>query len=142
MKGGLTILTALEVVEHDMETFTVLTVIFDNHASAADDLAGIALTIDFAQSCPSTENLGISDLDEVDLVLGAQSLDKLDVLRLSAALDENSKVSLALVQGLGTLAQTTGETIVHEGILQDLLYKRSVSIDSKGVQHALEGHPR
>lgn len=45
-------------------------------------------------------------------MLGAESLNELRVLGLSDGLDEDTEVSLALVEGLGGLAETTGKTVV------------------------------
>jgi len=74
-----------------------------------------------AETSPLTEELGVGDLDQVDLVLGAESLDELDVLALSAGLVENAEMSLALVEGLGSLAETAGKTVVDEGVLENVL---------------------
>ena len=104
-----------------METLRLDTVVLDDDARAADDLAGVALTVDIAKAGPGTEDLGVTDLDEVDLVLSAEGLNELDVLGLSAGLDEDAKVGLTLVEGLGALAETAGETVVNESVLQDLL---------------------
>ena len=114
-------LTVLEVVEEDVETLRLDTVVLDDHARASNDLAGVALTVDLAKTRPGTEDLGVANLDEVDLVLCAECLDELDVLGLRASLDEDAQMGLALVEGLGALTETTGETVVDEGILQDLL---------------------
>ena len=119
--GTDTHLAVLEVVEEDVETLALGTVVLDDDARAADDLAGVALTVDLAETSPGTEQLGVGDLDEVDLVLSAESLNELDVLGLRARLDEDAKVSLTLVERLGALAQTTSETVVDEGVLQNLL---------------------
>ena len=116
-------LTVPEVVEEDVKTLALATVILDDNAAAANDLTGIALTIDLAETSPGTQDLGVTDFDEVDLVLSAESLDELDVLCLSASLDENAKMGLAFVEGLSTLAETTSETVVDESVLQDLLYQ-------------------
>ena len=75
-------LPVLEVVEEDVETLRLDTVVLDDDARAADDLAGVALTVDLAETSPGTKDLGVTDLDEVDLVLGTESLDELDVLSL------------------------------------------------------------
>ena len=104
-----------------METLALDTVVFDDNAGAADDLTGVALTVDLAKAGPGTEDLGVTDLDEVNLVLSTEGLDELDVLGLSAGLDEDAKVSLTLVESLGTLAETTSETVVNECVLQNLL---------------------
>ena len=104
-----------------MQALGLDTVVLDDDARAADDLAGVALAVDLAETSPGAEDLGVTDLDQVDLVLGAEGLNELDVLGLSAGLDEDTEVGLALVEGLGALAETASETVVDEGVLQDLL---------------------
>lgn len=104
-----------------MEPLALDTVVLDDDTRAPDDLAWVALFVDLAQTSPRSEYLSISNLDQVNFVLGTEGLDELDVLGFGARLDEHAKVSLALVQGLGTLAQTTRKTIVHERVLQNLL---------------------
>ena len=107
-----------------METLRLDAVVFDDDARAADDLAGVALTVDLAETSPGSKHLRVSDLDQVDLVLRAEGLNELDVLSLRAGLDEDAQVRLALVQGLGALAEATSQTVVNEGVLQDLLQKK------------------
>jgi hypothetical protein len=121
-----------------VETLALNTVFLDDDARASDDFARVALTVDLAETSPGTENLGISNLtlssvhitmrnvmntnlDEVDLVLSAKSLNQLDVLSLSASLDKNAKMGMASVKSLGALAKATGEAIVNEGIFEHLL---------------------
>jgi hypothetical protein len=70
---------------------------------------------------PLAEHLSIGDLDEGDLVLGAQSNDELLVGLLLAALVENTHVGLAAVEGLGGLAETTGKTVVDQSNAEDTL---------------------
>ena len=104
-----------------MQALAVSTVVLDDDARAANDLAGVTLLVDLAETSPGTEDLGVTDLDEVNLVLSTEGLDELDVLGLRAGLDEHAEVGLALVEGLGALAETAGETVVNESVLQDLL---------------------
>lgn len=54
-------------------------------------------------------------------MLGAEGNDKLLVGLLLAGLVQDTHVSLATVEGLGSLTETAGETIVHESQLQDTL---------------------
>ena len=113
-----------------MKTLGFNTVVLDNDARAADDFARVALTVDLAQTGPGAEHLCVTNLDQVDLVLRAQRLDELDVLGLRAGLDEDAEVGLTLVEGLGALAETAGEAVVNESVLQDLLQSRTcVSFD-------------
>jgi hypothetical protein len=89
--------TNARTVEEDLEGGRVLAVVGDDNARAADDLAGLALTVNLLRGCqrrptakrrvwthgktgPLAEDLGVRDLDELDVVLGAESLDELEVL--------------------------------------------------------------
>lgn len=77
---------------------------------------------------PLAEHLSVRNLDEGNLVLGAESDNKLLVSLLLAALVEDTHVSLAAVEGLGGLTETTGKTVVDQGDAQNTL---------KGIQ---DGH--
>jgi len=115
------LLLGLEVVEQDGTLLGLLTPVLDNDARAVDDLARIALTVEDAETGPLAELLAIGDLDQGDLVLGAQGDDQLLVGLLLAGLVQDTHVSLAAVEGLGSLTETAGKTIVHESQLQDTL---------------------
>lgn len=108
-----------------MEALRLDTVILNDDARAANDLAGVALTVDLAEASPGTKDLGVTDLDQVDFVLGAESLDQLDVLGFRASLDEDAEVGLTLVERFSTLTETASKTIVNEGVLQNLLQASS-----------------
>ena len=137
-------LTVLEVVEEDMKSLRLDTVVLDDDARAANDLAGVALTVDLAETGPGTKDLGVTDLDEVDLVLGTESLNELDVLGLSAGLDENAEVGLTLVECLGALSETASKAVMDECVLQDLLHiqRSSVHVCDTAFCNAPEAHPR
>ena len=104
-----------------MQALGLNTVVLDDDARAADDLARVALTVDLAETGPGAKNLRVSNLDEVDFVLGAESLNELQILRFSDGLDENAQMRLALVESLRTFTETARETVMDEGVLQDLL---------------------
>lgn len=70
---------------------------------------------------PLAEHLSVRNLDQGDLVLGAQSDNELLVSLLLATLVEDTHVSLTAVESLGGLTETTGKTIVDEGDAQDTL---------------------
>lgn len=111
----------LEVVEQDAALLGLLTPVLDDDARAVDDLAGVALAVDLAETGPLAELLAIGDLDERDGVLAAEGDDQLLVGLLLARLVEDAHVGLAAVEGLGGLAETTGQTVVDEGDLEDSL---------------------
>ena len=54
-------------------------------------------------------------------MLSAESFNKLSVLWLVVIGGEHTEVSLALIEGLGALVETTGKTIMNKGVLNDLL---------------------
>ena len=95
-----------------MQTLTLSTIVLDNDARAANDLAGVTIPVNLAKTSPGTENLGVTDLDEVDFVLGAEGLDELEVLCLGVGLDEDAEVGLAFVEGFGAFAEAAGEAVV------------------------------
>lgn len=70
---------------------------------------------------PLAEHLSVRNLDEGDLVLGAESDNELLVSLLLAALVEDTHVGLAAVEGLGGLTETTGKTVVDQGDAQNTL---------------------
>jgi hypothetical protein len=73
------------------------------------------------ETSPLAELLAVVNLDQGDVVLRAQGDDQLLVRLLLAALVQDAHVGLASVEGLGSLAQTAGKTVVHEGELQNTL---------------------
>lgn len=104
-----------------MQTLALYTVLFNNDTGAPHHLARVSLAVDFAKASPSSKNLGVADLDQVDAMVGTQRLNELDVLSLGASINEDAKMCLTLVKSLGTFPKTTGEPIVYKGILQHLL---------------------
>ena len=127
-----------------METLRLDTILLHNNAAASNNLSGVTLTIDLAETSPGTEDLGVSDLDKVDFVLSAERLDELNILGLRASLDEDAQMGLALVQSLGALTETASETVMNEGVLQNLLYhKITIRASSKRTKeiYELEEHP-
>lgn len=105
-----------------MPPLRLCTVLLNNDTRTPNNLTGVALPVDLAKSGPGSKNLRISDLDEGDGVSSAEGFDELDVFGLSAGLDEDAKVGLTTIEGLGAFAETTGEAVVNERSLQDLLF--------------------
>ena len=119
-----------------MQALAVSTVVLDDDTRAANDLAGVTLLVDLAETSPGTEDLGVTDLDQVDLVLGTEGFDEAEVLCLGTGLDEDAKVSLTFVKRLGALAEPTSQAIVDERSLQNLLY---ANIVSEPHRHSMSG---
>ena len=90
-------LTVFEVVDEDMETLALGTIVLYNDTRAANNLTGVTLLVDFAKTSPLAENLRVTDLDQVDLVFGTEGFNQFDVLGLGTGLDEDTQVSLAFI---------------------------------------------
>jgi hypothetical protein len=58
------------------------------------------------------------------ILSSAQSISMSLMYSVSAGLDENTQMGLALVQVLGALTETASETVMNEDVLQNLLYKK------------------
>jgi hypothetical protein len=114
-----TLLLALEVVQQNASLLALLAPVLDDDAGAVDDLASIALTIQDAQAGPFAELLSIGNLDQRDLVLGAQRNNELLVGFFFAGFVEDAHVRLTTIESLGGFAQAAGKTIVDEGDLED-----------------------
>ena len=107
--------------EENVEALAFLTVITNDNARAANNLSRVAFAVNLAETSPCSEGLGVRNLEEVDLVLRAESLDELDVLLFTASLDQHTEVGLATVESLGALAETTSKTVVNQSLLKDFL---------------------
>jgi hypothetical protein len=109
------------VLHEDSTLGRLLTPVFDDNARAANDLAGVALTVKLAETSPLAELLSVRHLDQRDLLIGliAESLDKANVRLLVDRVAEDSHMSLARRESLGGLTETTGKTVVDKGLLQD-----------------------
>ena len=89
--------------------------------SKYSSVAQCALWWERTKTGPLAELLSVWNLDERDLVLGAESDDELLVSLLLASLVEDTHVCLAAVESLGSLTETAGKTIVHQGELENTL---------------------
>jgi hypothetical protein len=143
------LLFRLEVVEEDRPLLRLLAPVLNHNARAVHHLPGIALPIQHAckrlleepihlpyavwqvllqtpglwerltETSPLAQLLAVRDLDQGDLVLGAECDDELLICLLLASLVEYAHVCLASVQRLGRFPETAGETVVHEGELEN-----------------------
>jgi hypothetical protein len=72
---------------------------------------------------------GVKYLQEVDSVLSTQSLNETHVCGLIAVLSQDTQVSCSLVQSLCALRETTRNSVMNKGLLEDFLE------GSKDVHH-------
>lgn len=97
----------------------LLTKVTDNNALALNNLLSNTILVDLAEANPLTELLSAGNLQELDLVLGAEGLNQAEVLLLLAGLGKDTEMGLAAVEGLDALTKTTGKAIVVEGATED-----------------------
>lgn len=62
-----------------------------------------------------------TDLDQMYFVMRTKRLNQFNILGLCVCLDKNTHMGLTFIEGLCTLAQSTGEAVVLEGDLEDFL---------------------
>lgn len=115
-----TSLTRLEVLEKNIETLRLLSVVPHNDTRASNNLPWVSFPVNLAKASPGTKSLGVRNLEQINLVLVAESLDELDVLLLGAGLNENTQVGLPSVQSLGALSETSRKSVVDQGLLENL----------------------
>ncbi len=72
-------LTALEVLQKSVQTLRLLSVILDDDTTASDDFSRVTFPVDLGETGPGTQDFGVRDFDEVDVVLGTKSFDEFDV---------------------------------------------------------------
>jgi hypothetical protein len=109
-------LTVLEVVQKNVQSLALNTVFFDHDATASHDLSRVTLTIDLAQTSPSAKDFGVTNFNEVDLVLSTERLDEFDVLRLCAGLDKHAQMGLTFIKRLCALTETSSETVMNKSV--------------------------
>jgi hypothetical protein len=81
-------------VQQNVHGFRFFSEVGDGDTRAANDLTGVTFTVNLAETGPFTELLGIRDLDQADVVFGAQGFNQLDVFTFGAGFAKNSQVSL------------------------------------------------
>merc|ERR1712004_183594 len=90
-------------------------------AQASNNLSGFALFVNLAETSPFPKLLIVLNLHEIDSMLGTQGLNETLVHGLVAVVGKNAEECCALVKSLGTLPQSTGQTIVNQGSFEYLL---------------------
>lgn len=117
----LTIGLLLKVVKKDRKSPGLLTEVGDDSTGSSDGLLNLTIGIQLGQSAPSTEVLSRVNHDNGDLTLSAQSTDELLVLFVLTVLGKAAKTGGAAVEGLGTFMETLAESVMNEGLFEDLL---------------------
>eukprot|EP01084_Bolivina_argentea_P062766 114750_1 len=110
-----------DLIEHHRSRGALLAPRLDDHARTSDHLARLALCVDLAQAGPLAELLAVLHFNERNRILRAQCSDQLGVRRLIAAFSQNAQSRLLSVQRLHGLLQATGQAVVVERRLDDLL---------------------
>ncbi len=116
-------LLLLQVIKENGKSVSLLSEVRDNGARASNSLSDLTISIQLGHAAPSSQVLAVINHDEVNLSLSAESTDQLGVLSIVARLGQAAQTGGTLVEGLGTLVETFEETIVDQGLLQDLLQR-------------------
>merc|ERR1711994_555967 len=115
------LLVGLQVILQDIIGSALASPVTDHSCGALDDLPGLALLVDLAEPSPLAQlHVGVH-LDQGDSMLLTEGSDQLLVHGLVAVLGEDAEQGLPLVQSLGSLPQTSGETVGNQSLLEHLL---------------------
>ena len=107
-----TSLAGLEVFLQHCKAFSLLAIVGNHGAGAANNLAGLALSINLAKTSPLSQLLGLRNSNQVDALLRTQSFNELLVVRLVAVIGEDAKLSLSTLNRAACFMQTTREAIM------------------------------
>ena len=102
---------ALDVVDNVSLGLGLLTPFGDDDARASNNLDSLTINV-LAQTSPLTENAGVLNLDQRNVVLLAQGNDKLGVGGLVTRAGQAAQVTDTAVQSLDSLTETTGQTVM------------------------------
>ena len=127
-----TIRLLLEVIEKNRQRASLLPEFGDDRAARPHGLLDLALGVELGQPAPRTQILAGVDHDHGHLALGAQSADELLVLLVLAVLREAAETGGAAIEGLGALVKPLAESVVYEGLLQDLRVGRASERNEDG----------
>ena len=104
-----------------MASLGIFAVLLNYDARATYNLASIPITVNLAKARPFAQHLRISDLYKRDGMCCAKRFNELDILGFRAGLNKHAKVGLTPVQCLCALTQATGQPVMFERLLQNLL---------------------
>jgi hypothetical protein len=119
------------MIKKNLEILTLLTIITNDGAGTGHNLLSITILVDLAETNPLTKLLSIGNLDKLNLMFSAESLNQTHILLLLTALSEHTKMGGTTIQGLYSLTETTDKTIVVEGTAKDLT-EGSLNSDGTG----------
>lgn len=114
------LLLALDVLKNNSQSGTVLTKVSNDSARALDDLSGVSLSINLAESTPLTKGLSLRDLDQRNLAISTESLNQTGVHSLIAILSKEANLGNTTVQSLHSQTETTLESLMVKSVLQNL----------------------
>merc|ERR1719412_2464598 len=111
----------LEILLEDIMSRPLLAPVPDDAGRTFHHLPGLPLAVNLAEAGPLAQLHVAVNLDERNSVLHAQSCDQLLVHRLVTVLSQDAEEGLSLVQSLGSLPHTAGESVSDQSLLQHLL---------------------
>merc|ERR1719199_1172499 len=83
-------LVRVDVVLENLESLRGLSGLGNCHARAPDNLSGLSIGIDLAESRPFAELLAVGNLDDWDLLFAREGLDQFDVSLVVTAVSQDN----------------------------------------------------
>lgn len=105
-----------EVLKKNRSLLGVGTPALDNNTRSTNNLSGVTLSVESAQTGPLTKLLGVGDLDQRNLLVWSvtESLNELNDVLLGDRVAQDAKLGFTLSESLGGLSETSGKTIVNK----------------------------
>lgn len=113
------------LLEEGQRSGVLITEVGDNNRRSTNDLSGVSVLVNLAETSPLTELLLVGDHDEGNSLLLGQSLDELLVCWLVAALRQEDQLGVSGLESLGDLMETSDEGSTTACVLQHFLDRRS-----------------
>ena len=102
----------------------LLAKVSDDGARAGDNLACLTSRVDLAEARPLSKLDLLRNREDRDVVLGGEGLDELGIVGLVAVVSEDDELGLALLNGTGSLVESTAESIMGKSLLEHNLQGR------------------
>lgn len=110
----------LKEIQKNGESTRLFSEVGDNGARSSDCLLDRAIVVKLGKAAPGAKILSCFDHHNMDLTLGAKTLDELLVLIVLAVLGQAAQTGCSAIQGLGAFMKTLLESTMDHGLFKNL----------------------
>ncbi len=116
----LLLLLILKIIKKDRQGTSLFTKVGDHSTRSSDSLLDLSISIQFRETAPGSQVLTAIDHDDRHLTLGAKSADKFLIFFILAVFGKTAETGRTTVERLGTFMEPFTESIVNEGLFENL----------------------